>query len=74
MIDWASEQVLEPPCLRSLTDEELRHFEKEPLVMSVPSNSQHVERLIQLITQKGTKAASPEMRDGLCHATLNSRK
>ena len=33
-----------------------------------------VERLIRVITQKGTKAADPKVRDGLVRATLNSQK
>ena len=74
MIDWSQEQVLEPPYLRKHSDEELRAFEDTPLILDVPSNSQHVERLIKLITENGTRAATPTLRDGLTKATLRSRQ
>ena len=74
MIDWSTEQVYEPPYLRKFDDQALKAFEKEPLVMSIPNNSQFVERYIQLISKNGTRAASATIRDGLCHATLRSRQ
>ena len=74
MIDWSQEQVFEPPYLRKYSDDELRAFENTPLILDVPSNSQHVERLIKLITENGTRAASPTLRDGLAKATLKSRQ
>ena len=42
--------------------------------MNIPSNTQHVERCIKLITENGTRKADPVLRDGLCHATVLSRK
>ena len=74
MIDWTAEQVTEPPYLRKYSDAEIRAFEHTPLILDVPSNSQHVERLIKLITENGKHAASPTLRDGLAKATLRSRK
>ena len=74
MIDWTTEQICEPPYLRKFTDEEIRRFEQSPLILNVPSNSQHVERFIQLITKNGLRAASPTLRDGLCKATIQSRQ
>ena len=74
MIDWTAEQVTEPPYLRKYSDAEIRAFEHTPLVLDVPSNSQHVERLIKLITENGKHAASPTLRDGLAKATLRSRQ
>ena len=74
MIDWSMEQVTEPPFLRKFSDEDVKNFETNPLVLTIPSNSQFVERFIQLITKNGTRAASPTIRDGLCHATLHSRQ
>ena len=74
MIDWTKEQVLEPPYLRKYTDEEVKAFEDSPLILNVPSNSQHVERLIKLITENGKHAASSTLRDGLAKATMKSRQ
>ena len=73
MIDWASEQICEPPFLRNHTIEDIKAFEITPLTLDVPSNTQHVERYIQLATQNGTRAATPTLRQGLCHATIRSR-
>ena len=52
MINWNEEQVLEPLYLQKYSDSEIRAFEDTPLSLNVPSNSQHVERLIKLITEQ----------------------
>lgn len=53
-----------------LSDAEIRHFVDKPLSLNVPSHTQHVERMVQTITAIGTRAATPEVRDGLTRATL----
>ena len=73
-IDWTKEQVTEPPYLRKYSDEQLRNFESHPLEMDIPSNSQFVERFIQVATQNGTKAGTSTLRNGLSIATLRSRR
>ena len=70
MIDWKAEQVYEPPYLRKFSTDQIREFEKLPLVLDVPSNSQHVERCIKLVTTNATCAGSAVLRDGLCHVTV----
>ena len=62
MIDWEKEQVCPPPYLRDFSDEQVRQFENEPLMLKVASNMQHVERFIQLNAKLGTKAASSVAR------------
>ena len=57
-----------------LSDQQIQDFVEHPLVLDIPSNTQFVERLIKVITQKGTKAADPKVRDGLVKATLKSQK
>ena len=74
MIDWANEQSPDPPYLRDASDLEIREYEVTPLVLDISSNSQFVERFIQLIAKNGTRAASPTVRDGLVKSTLRSRK
>ena len=74
MIRWDKEEVHEPPLLRRYSTNALREFEKKPLVVSIPSNSQHVERCIQLMASKATMSANPTIRDGLCKATVSLRK
>ena len=74
MIDWDNEQVTEPPYTMKFTLEELRQFEDTPLKLDVPSNSQFVERHIRIITENGTRAATPILRDGLAHATIAHRQ
>ena len=74
MILWKNAQVTEPPILADYSDQQIREFIKQPLILDIPSNTQFVERLIKVITQKGTKAADPKVRDGLVRATLNSQK
>ena len=73
-IDWTKEQVTEPPYLRKYSDEQLRDLQSHPLEMNVPSNSQFVERFIQVATQNGTKAGTSTLRNGLSIATLRSRQ
>jgi hypothetical protein len=40
----------------------------------IKGHTQHMERIIRLITEQRIQAATAEKRDGLVHATLNSRK
>ena len=49
-------------------------FELHPLVLDVPSNSQHVERFIRVTTEIGTKSADSTLRDGMVHATVAHRQ
>ena len=49
-------------------------FVEKPLVLDICSNTQFVERLIKVITQKGCTAADPKLRDGFAKATLKSQK
>lgn len=74
MIDWSKEQILEPPFLRKHSDDDIKAFESAPLILDVPGNTQFLERFIKLITEKGTCAASPTIRDGLSKATLRNRR
>ena len=52
MIDWASEQICEPPFLRNHTIEDIKAFEITPLTLDVPSNTQHVLALQLLLCAK----------------------
>ena len=70
MSNWKTEQITVLPYLRSYTDEQIRKFLSEPLVIAIPSNSQHVERYIQLNAKNSTRASSSKLRDGLCKATI----
>ena len=74
MINWEVEQVTEPPYLRKFSMQQIRQFIVTPLVLDVPSNTQFVERAIKLVTSNGTRAATAKLRDGLCRATVESRK
>jgi hypothetical protein len=73
MIHWERSQVLEPPILKEMSDDQIQGFLEEPFQLDVPSNTQFVERLIQTVTRIGTKAATAERRDGLMRATLSHR-
>ena len=64
MIDWNSEQICPPPYIRDYSEEQIRQFELESCV-KVPSNSQHVERFIQVSAKVGTKAVSSVARNCL---------
>ena len=74
LIDWQQSQLTEPPYLRKFSDQELRQFEATPLVLNISSNSQFVERQIQVIAKQGKRASSPTLRNGLSIATFQSRK
>ena len=62
--DWSNSQVTEPPFLKDFMDEQIKDFIEKPLKMDIPSNTQFVERMIKVITQKGTAAADPKIREG----------
>ena len=66
--------MTEPPILKDLTDDGIKSFLDKPFSLKVPGNTQFVERLIKVITQKGCRAASPSLRDGITRATLKSQK
>ena len=68
---WKNSQVTEPPILADYSDQQIMEFVEQPLVLDIPSNTHFVERLIRVITQKGTEAADPKIRDGLVRVTLN---
>ena len=72
-IDWSNSQVTEPPFLKDLMDEQIKDFIEKPLKMHIPSNTQFVERMIKVITQKGTAAADPKIRKGFARATIKSQ-
>ena len=74
MIDFDREQATEPPYTMKYSNTDLRQFETHPLVLDVPNNSQFVERLIRVITENGTMAATPKLRDGLSHAKISHRQ
>ena len=74
MIDWHKEQVCPPPYVQFHTDEEIQQYLVTPLMLDVPSNSQHVERFIQVNAKVGTKAASNRDRNGLVLARQKYQK
>ena len=74
MTDWQKEQMTEPPFTARMSNEEIKRFELHPLVLDVPSNSQHVERFIRVTTEIGTKSADSTLRDGMVHATVAHRE
>ena len=73
MIDWNKVRITSPPLLRKLSADELRLYEKVPMVSDLPHNTQHLERLIQLMAANATRAADPKLRDGFCKATIRNR-
>ena len=74
MIDWEKEEVTSPPYLRRYSNTDIMKFEEEPLQINIPSNSQHVERFIQLISKNARRKSSTKHGDGLCRATIQSRQ
>ena len=74
MINWETEVITEPPLLQKYSDEQLRSFEREPLVLEIPSNSQHVERCVQLMASHASSSLNPAVRDGLYKAAVLERK
>jgi hypothetical protein len=56
------EQVEEPPYISNFSDKLVLHFLDTPLILPNLSQTQHVERLIQVITKIGTRAATVESR------------
>ena len=74
MIDWKSEQISSPPILRKYSNKDLEQFIETPLEIKIPSNTQHVERFIQLMAKNATKAATTKLRNGICKTTIQHRQ
>ena len=74
MINWEAEIILEPPLLQDYSNDQIKKFENEPFVLLIPSNSQHVERSVQLMASNATKSSDPTIRDGRCKITNDERK
>ena len=74
MIEWKTAQMTEPPLLKDLSGDEIKLNLEKPFSLDVPGNTQFVERRIKVITQKGCRAASPTLRDGITGATITSQK
>ena len=64
----------EPPMLRHLSDDEIRHFAEEPFKSDLPSNTQFLELLVQTVSGYGSAAADPKVRDGMVKAALYKMK
>ena len=73
LIDWNEVTITSPPLLRKLTNDDLRKYEHTPLVSDIPHNTQHLERLIQLMASNATRAATPKLRNGIAKATIQNR-
>ena len=43
------------------------------MVSDIPHNTQHLERLIQLMASNATRAATPKLRNGIAKATIQNR-
>ena len=66
--------VSEPPIIKDVSDDELRHYIDHPLIINLPSNTQFVERMIQTVSKLGTVAADARQRDGFAKATFENQK
>ena len=54
--------------------QDLEQSIETPLEIKIPSNTQHVERFIQLMAKNATRAATSKLRNGLCKATVQHRQ
>ena len=80
MIDWSSINIIFPPVIRAMSNEEL---EKKLLSNNVctdwefcayPCHTVAVERLVKLVTEASLKVCGHDNRDGFIRATLASRQ
>ena len=60
--------------MKKLTNEELRRYVDEPLVLELPNNTQFLERLVQQAASVGKAAADSKKRDGCLKAKLTMQK
>jgi hypothetical protein len=73
-INWDIEDKFEPPLVREFSESQLLAIIDNPITFDIPHHTQHVKRLIRVITQKGKSAASDEKREGMTIATLKDRQ
>jgi hypothetical protein len=62
------DQVEEPLYLRDFSDKQVLQLLDTALILPISSHTEHVERLIRVITKIGTRVSTVEKRDGLMRA------
>ena len=55
MINWNKSQITGPPYLKDMSDDQIKGLVEDPLVLDVPSNTQFVERLVQMVAKLGQR-------------------
>ena len=75
LIDWAAEDVTEPPLLRDLSDSELCEISAAPLqIPAYPVHTQAVERAVRDVTEASSRVVGEEARHGRITACIKHRK
>ena len=60
--------LYEPPFTYELSDDEIRAFKEQPLVLDIPSNSVQTERTIRTMTDVVGKTTDEDKRNGWIRA------
>ena len=61
---------IEPPCVRHMSEDELRDFLQTPLKTGAPCHTQSTERAVKLTTESVTAVTGADRQDGYA---LNKR-
>ena len=75
LIDWETEEVLEPVFTFKLTTEALLDLKEKPLdIPKMPHHAQAMERQVKVTTRAAKNVAGFQSRDGYIRAIQESRK
>ena len=74
MIDIEKE-LYEPPLTMRLSDDQIKAFEKTPLIIpDYPNHTQALERAVKLTTEAASKVVGFEQRHGMICQRIKARK
>ena len=65
---------VEPPLLRGKSNADIEAFRETPLTLSIVSNTQFLERLVQTVSKFGSVSTDASIRDGYAKATLEVQR
>ena len=75
MVDWDVEQKTEPPLTQSFSDRDILDIIEQPLALPHhPCHTQHVERVVPLVTEAALQRVGYVNRHRWILSTLESRQ
>ena len=74
LIDLETVLLTEPPITMPYSDNKIRGFKSQKLILKYPNNNQAVERHVKVVSESAAKVVGETNRDGLVRQKLKSRR